>query len=69
MTTSCDSDKSFATSSHRQTSRALKSRATRSVLRAFSTAGTCTVFKCQRTLRGHDKEWRGTERGKKRGGE
>lgn len=69
MTTSCDSDESFATSSHRQTSRALKSRATRSVLRAFSTAGTCTVFERQRTLRGHDKEWRGTERGEKRGGE
>lgn len=69
MTTSCDSDKSFATSSHRQMSRALKSRAARRVRRAFLTAGTCTVFKCQTTLRGHDKGWRGKGLGEKRGRE
>lgn len=69
MTTSCDSDKNFAMNSHRQTSRALRSLAAQRVRRAFLTAGTCTVFKCQRTMRGHGKEWRGTERGETRGGE
>lgn len=67
MTTSCDSDRSFATNLHRQMSRALRSLAAQRVRRAFLTAGTCTGFNCQRTMRGHGKEWRGTERGEKKG--
>lgn len=69
MTTSCDYDKSFATSSHRQTSRALTSRAAGGDRRASLMAGTCTVSNYQRMFRWHGKGWLWTGRGEKRGGE
>lgn len=50
MTTSFDCEKSFATSSHRSTPRAPKSRAAEGIHQTVLTAGICMASESKRTL-------------------
>lgn len=68
MTTSCDSDRSFATNSHRKTSEALKSTLATGIRPVVLMAGIYTACDCGRTLRGEGKRCAG-RRGRRKGEE